>query len=251
MLDNGSAKAARAVGRLASAKQQGGVLGVATEGLRLARRVVVIPVTAVRELAFDLRRGVRTRGEVRHEPELIRVSVGGDARFYQPLYLMQWRQTLDAIPVDPAETTFVDLGAGLGRAVLLAAERGFRRVIGVELDEQLAIQAQDNVRSWRTRRGAKSLPGQEVAIVQGDAATFPLPDEPLVVLLYNPFGETTMRLVLDQLTEQRRLSRHPLYVAYLNPLCEAVFEEFPSLVPSARGRAWVVYRMDPATDGAS
>src|SRR5690349_21601362 len=103
MLDNGSAKAARAAGRLASAKAQGGALGVAGEVLRLARRSLVIPVTAVRGLVFDLRRGVRTRGEVRHESELVSVSVGRDGNFYQPLYLAQWRRVLDAIPIDPAE----------------------------------------------------------------------------------------------------------------------------------------------------
>lgn len=245
MLDNVASKASRAVQRLGSAREQGGIRGVAGESLRLIRRLFVIPVTAVVELVFDARMGVRTRGEVRHESELIPVSVGGDPRFYQPIYLFQWRKTLAAIPVEPATATFVDLGAGLGRAVILAAERGFRRVVGVELDAELAAKAEENVRRWRARRGAGRRPGQEVVIAEGDAATYPLPDGPLVVLLYNPFGPTTLRLVLRHLADRKAAAGEPAYVAYLNPINESVFAEFPELVRHAGGRGWSVYRLEP------
>jgi len=38
------------------------------------------------------------------------------------------------VPLEPAESTFVDLGSGRGRALFFAARTGFHRVIGVELD---------------------------------------------------------------------------------------------------------------------
>ena len=245
MLENLAGKASRARRRLALAKEQAGHAGAAKEIVRLARRAVVIPVSAARDVAFDWRMGVRTRGEVSHESELIPRSIGGDPRFYQPIYLGQWRRALATIPVDRRTATFVDLGAGRGRALILAAEMGFGRVVGVELDERLTDEAAENIRRWRRRRGSPPGSEQDVAAVHGDAAAYQFPAGRLVILLYNPFGATTMRHVLREVSDLERASDDQVYVAYFNPVHESVFAEFPRLVPHARGKGWSVYRLDP------
>ena len=43
----------------------------------------------------------------------------------------------------------IDIGAGMGRAVLLAAEMPFRLVVGVELNPTLAQIARRNLAIWR------------------------------------------------------------------------------------------------------
>src|SRR5580658_10087482 len=47
----------------------------------------------------------------------------------------RWRETLPSSASRLEAYTFVDVGAGKGRTLLLAAELPFRRVIGVELNE--------------------------------------------------------------------------------------------------------------------
>jgi SAM-dependent methyltransferase len=92
------------------------------------------------------------------------------------------------------ETTFVDLGAGMGRAVLLASELRFKSVIGVEMHPTLAGIARKNIKIWRAA-------GREVSamrIVEGDAVEFALPAGPVVVFLFNPFGSAMMRLLLKR-----------------------------------------------------
>jgi SAM-dependent methyltransferase len=195
------------------------------------------------ELIFDLRMGVRTRGLLSNEADLVPLAIGRDPVHYDPAELMPWRKLQSAIPVDRSSTTFVDLGAGRGRALILAAEDGFRRVVGVELDERLVEEAEENVRRWRSRRRRRQRPGQEVVVVHGDAAAYPLPDGPILIWLYNPFGAATLRFVLNRVCTRRLTSTDPLFIAYFNPVHESVFAEFPDLVLCSRAKRWATYRL--------
>ena len=85
------------------------------------------------------------------------------------------------------------MGAGMGRAVLsLASEMGFKEVVGVELHPTLVGIARRNVAIWR-KAGRERGP---MRIVEGDAAEFELPEGPVVVFLFNPFGAAVLRRLL-------------------------------------------------------
>jgi len=109
---------------------------------------------------------------------------------------------------DAPRWTFVDLGCGRGRALILAHCAGFKKLIGVEFSAALCRSA---------RRNLKIL---EIAgeIVNGDAGRYKLPDEPTVVYLYNPFGEVIMRQVLSNFGEWPRM------VVYVNPVHTSLFD---------------------------
>jgi SAM-dependent methyltransferase len=226
-----------------------GLRGLGNEVVRIGRLVVRVPLALGREYVFDVRRGVRTRGYLRNEDEIAPLSVGGDAYYYQPIGLGPLRDLVRTIPLAPRSTTFVDLGAGRGRAVLLAAELGFGRVVGVELDDRLVQEAQSNIHRWRRTSAAAGRAPEDVSIVQGDAATAALPDGPLVVALFNPFGAATLRMVLERMLAEERTS--DLYIAYVNPVHADVFEEHAQLVLHASGSDWRVFRLEPAQEDAS
>ena len=96
----------------------------------------------------------------------------------------RWRETLPAMSGRIEAYTLVDVGAGKGRALLLAAELPFQKVIGVELCAELSGIAQNNVAQWiRVAR-----PKTRIRVVQQDAAKFRWPRTPLLVYLYNPFA---------------------------------------------------------------
>jgi hypothetical protein len=81
---------------------------------------------------FDAEHGVTTEalvflGEL--DPEAIGPSLE-HATHYEPTPVAQANALLDASPLPPERATFVDLGAGMGRIVLLAARRPFHAVIG-------------------------------------------------------------------------------------------------------------------------
>jgi SAM-dependent methyltransferase len=105
------------------------------------------------------------------------------------------REILDGLDIPFQETVFVDVGSGAGRVVLLAAEYPFKRVVGVELTPSLHARAEANVKalpSEACRAGA-------VQLECGDATAYALPDDPLVLYFYNPFGVAAMTRVMKNI----------------------------------------------------
>ena len=56
---------------------------------------------------------------------------------------------LSALPIDYRDFTFIDIGSGKGRTLLMASDYPFRRIIGVELLPELHRIAQENVRKYK------------------------------------------------------------------------------------------------------
>ncbi|HSS98535.1 MAG TPA: hypothetical protein VLK33_15975, partial [Terriglobales bacterium] len=52
---------------------------------------------------------------------------------YQPTESALFHEMLDSLKIDFREFTFIDLGSGKGRTLLMASDYPFRRIIGVEL----------------------------------------------------------------------------------------------------------------------
>ena len=70
--------------------------------------------------------------------------------------IVRWRRCRPVAPIDAY--TFVDLGAGMGRAMLLAAAYPFRAVVGVELHPTLARIARRNLALWRAAGRSRAHP---------------------------------------------------------------------------------------------
>ncbi|MGA2537888.1 MAG: class I SAM-dependent methyltransferase [Terracidiphilus sp.] len=172
---------------------------------------------------FDMEFGVRTSGLIAgrhlitgHRHDRHATAYFGVAPSVFRSLVKRWRRTRPAAPI--SATTFVDLGAGMGRAVLLASELGFRMAVGVELHPALLRIARENVRLWRTA-------GRELApmrMVGADAADFALPQGPVVVFLFNPFGAAVMRRLLK--AWRRAGAGRNIDLLYVNNEQEAVLE---------------------------
>jgi predicted RNA methylase len=146
---------------------------------------------------FDLEFGVRTSGliagrhlESGHTNDRHSTAYYGVAPSVFRSMLVRWRRCRPVANID--EFTFVDLGAGMGRAVLLAAEFPFRAVIGVELHPTLTRIARRNAAVWRASGRARA----PIRIICADATTFDPPAGPCVAFLFNPFGGPVLRRVL-------------------------------------------------------
>lgn len=174
---------------------------------------------------FDALHGVVTEaliflGEL--DPDAIGDALE-DATHYEPTPLAQFDEMLVALPVAQSAYTFVDIGAGMGRVVLLASARPFRQVIGVEVSPALCETARDNVVRWRRRH--PELACKDVRIVRKDAASFKFPAGNLAIYLYNPFGESTLRRLVDRIAAE---CHGAVYVMYHTPVHRAVLDEHSS-----------------------
>jgi SAM-dependent methyltransferase len=158
---------------------------------------------------FDSALGVDTGGIT----VLKRLDVAGDAQDGVPHIASdpdEFSAAMAALGIDFTRFTFVDLGAGKGRALLLAARHGFRRIVGVEFARELVEVAQRNLKVAGDAAGVTT-------ILHQDATTYDLPDEPLVLFLYNPFGARTMEAVARRTRASFDRNPRPLHVVYVVP----------------------------------
>jgi len=186
---------------------------------------------------FDEVNGVRTSGLVAgrnlksgHLHDRHATAYYGVAPSVFRSLIQRWRRSRPAAPLEG--TTFVDVGAGMGRAMLLAAEMPFGAVIGVELNPTLVRIARRNLALWRKAGRARA----PMRLVCGDAAEFGFADGPCVGFLFNPFGAAVMRRVLKSMAVQVGSRPGQLDILYVNNEQEGVLEAMAGFVRLFHGR---------------
>ena len=109
--------------------------------------------------------------------------------------------------------SFVDLGCGKGRAVLMASEFMFREAVGVELHASLANIAEANVASWNSAKRAKC----PVRIVCQDATEFIFPEGPCLLYLFHPFRSPVLERLIERIESDFADRPKMLDLIYFNP----------------------------------
>ena len=144
---------------------------------------------------------------------------------YQPTEPELFHEMMDALvrhtKIDFKDFTFIDLGSGKGRTLLMAADYPFRCILGVELLASLNEIAQQNLAQYH----GESQKCFAMESICADATTFPLPEGALVIYLFNPFIESGLRRALANLEKSMDTHPRPVYVVYHNPQLEHVLNE--------------------------
>jgi SAM-dependent methyltransferase len=160
------------------------------------------------------------------------------AAFHEMLNALQQSPNSDQTTINLRDFTFIDLGSGKGRTLLMASDYPFRRIIGVELLPSLHQIAQQNLGQYKSE--SQKCFGFEA--ICADAAAFPFPDDPLVIYLFNPFPESGMRQVFANLDQSLRLHPRPIYLLYHNPLLEHVLSESAQLRKISGSHQYSIFR---------
>jgi len=167
---------------------------------------------------FDLKFGVRTSGLIAgrhlksgHRHDRHSTAYFGVAPSVFAALMQRWRSLRPARRVE--ETVFLDVGAGMGRAMLLAAEMPFKEVVGVELHPTLVRIARRNLVRWRAEGRVKA---GKVRLVEGDAVELRLPAAPTVAFLFNPFGAPVLKRLLKGWAEGLAAQSNSLDLIYVN-----------------------------------
>lgn len=181
-------------------------------------KVVAAPYKWLRSTAgnllFERRYGVRTAGKILLDEFGLAAE---DRVYYIPANWRTLRKTLQRNEVGPNDV-FIDLGSGMGRMVIeAAASYPFKRVIGVELAQELHDIARSNVDNTRIRLKCKNI-----ELVQSDVLEYKVPDDVTVVFMNNPFRGPVFAAAMEKLIES--VDDHPrtIRLIYGNP-CEDEF----------------------------
>ncbi|MEV4108159.1 methyltransferase domain-containing protein [Nonomuraea sp. NPDC049695] len=175
----------------------------------------------VGQLLYERRYGVRTAERV----DLADMGLEGEDRVYYAA--LNWRALRKALPKSEVgeRDVFVDFGSGMGRVIVQASQYPFKRVIGVELSEELTGIAKENVRNMRVRRKCG-----EIELIASDVLDYAIPDDVTVAFFNNPFRGKIFSEVIDRLVASVDRAPRPVRMIYGNPL------EEPYLMSTGRFR---------------
>jgi predicted RNA methylase len=161
-------------------------------------------------LRWDRRYGVDTAGSI----QLDSLSIAGPNKNFGNECICTSPNSFDfimrALPPDISEYSFVDIGAGKSRTLLLASRFNFRSIVGVEFAPELVACSQANIRRFK----AAWQQCGDLAVVEADAAQFLFPETPLVLYFYNPFARQVFELVLANLGASLKSAPRACYLVY-------------------------------------
>jgi hypothetical protein len=150
---------------------------------------------AERGEGFDKRFGTDTEGKMYHWQLGMTAEGEYESNPYEAAPAWLIHKILAELPIDADEFVFVDIGSGKGRALMVASEFGFSKIVGVEMSAVLCETASRNLDRYLASRGKTS----RYAICCANASDYVFGAEPAVVFLFNPFGERTFRAMLSNL----------------------------------------------------
>lgn len=135
--------------------------------------------------------------------------------------------------------TFIDIGAGKGRALLVASQLPFRHVLGVELNPTLAATSRQNITHFvGTHTSDPTAPAlASIKLIQQDALTLQLPTTPTLLFLFHPFEAPLLKQLLRQIeTQLARIPRPRLDILYVNAECASTLDLNPAFTRLWLGR---------------
>jgi SAM-dependent methyltransferase len=120
----------------------------------------------------------------------------GEFKRYQPLPYASIDLILSAAQLRTPGRVVLDYGCGMGRVLAEAARYPCARVVGVEYNETLVMQARKNLDTIR-----HSLCCKCVDVILCDATEYVVPDDVNVIIMNNPFRGTLLRQVALRIRE--------------------------------------------------
>jgi len=178
-----------------------------------------------RRSEFDLTYNVDTDGDFDDWTHLSDLKIDSpnwiDGTNYTGIEPVRFHASVAALAIKFDDFTFIDFGAGKGRALLLASEFPFKKIIGVEFSSQLLDIARRNLQTYKTTRQQC----RSIDLLCMDIVDFQLPPEPAVLFFYDPCAERVVRRVLHNIEKSLRQCPRQIYVIYIVPGSKATLFE--------------------------
>jgi hypothetical protein len=140
-------------------------------------------------------------------PNLSDLNIPGsnwiDGTDYTAIEPTRFKRVLAGFDTAFEDYTFVDFGSGKGRALLLASEYPFKRILGLEFSPELHRTAEENIR----RYNSATQKCQDIQSLNVDFADYALPPEASVLFFFHPCRTRVLSGVVARI--RRSLLSHP------------------------------------------
>ena len=140
---------------------------------------------------------------------------------YEPTPYHMIERMIEYLPFN-SEDIFVDLGCGKGRVILYLSTKNLRKIIGVEVRNDLANIAKHNLKNLK-------LKNTLVEIIDSDVAIFKI-EEGTVFFMNNPFGEKILSKVIKNIKKNLAMNFKKIRIIYYNPVYKNLLDSQDWLV---------------------
>lgn len=175
---------------------------------------------------------VPTRDHIKLSELTIRslMRLSGHAYRPTPAKVFEWAMT----PLDGEvkRSIFVDIGAGRGRALLMASHYDFEKIIGVEFAEELHSDCLMNIAQYPRSR----MRCRDVDCVLEDATHFEVPEQSAVFYFFDPFEPQILEEVLMRIARAYGLHQRPCHLVFVDPPDPAAMRRWSMFEPVAIDR---------------
>lgn len=179
---------------------------------------------------FDERYGVDTDGEVGGKGEYRAKTYLSDLEIpspnwifgedYSPIPPDQFKRIFASLSLNFEEFVFVDFGSGKGRALLLASELPFKKIIGIEFSPQLHAVAQSNIKKY----ASPTQLCNSLESINMDFTQFQIPLEPCVLYFLDPCRAIIHLQILENIRKSWKAFPRKIVIVYIAPRSETVFD---------------------------
>ena len=108
---------------------------------------------------------------------------------------------------------FVDIGCGKGRSMCVAAAFGVKKVTGIDLSKEFCEASKKNLEIIK-----QTHPQLVYKIYNNDAFYFDIDNDVDCIFLFNPFDDTIMSGVLENIEVSLENKARKITIIYVNPL---------------------------------
>jgi SAM-dependent methyltransferase len=199
------------------------ILSLQEKGIRKTAaavfRILATHLSRLGDYYFDLRYGTDTRRIIELDKLDIKSQNKPRGVRYEPTRARPFKRVMKRLDF-PQQSVLVDFGCGKGRILMIAAQFGFKKVVGVDFSPQLCQMAKHNLEIYK--RKTKLDP--EVKIVESDAVDYTINPDENVFFFFNPFDGLVMKKVLENIVDSQKIEKRKIWLIYYNPVCNQVIE---------------------------
>ncbi|WKZ47456.1 MAG: hypothetical protein QY306_16710 [Anaerolineales bacterium] len=195
----------------------------------------------VSDLLFDWRYQIDTINTAQLDTLEIDSKNKSVGNYYEGTNAYIFQKMISRAEVDPSKSCFVDFGSGKGKAMFMAAERGFRRIIGVEFSIELVEINRKNLEIFKQKTKSKV----EFEILHMDASEYAIPADANLLFFSNPFNEALTAKVIGNILKSYEQAPREIWVVHLHPQGNMAFANHPRFKIVHEAREGFVFRLEP------
>ena len=161
--------------------------------------------------------------------------------YYEGTNAHIFKEMFSHVKMDYARSCFVDFGSGKGKAMFMAAELGFGKVIGVEFSLELVESCRTNLEIFKSKFKGKT----EFEILHMDATEYEIPTDANFLFFSNPFDEPLILKVIENIFKSLEKSPREILVMHLYPQGNMAFADHPRFQRTYESRDGFIFTVSP------